>query len=93
MTSMRSPGGDVSQFRCVALDAVGTLIYAEPSVAAVYSSIGQRFGSRVTAEEISPRFREAMCRADAEAERWFGELGRTNEEYEREFWRRIVSEV
>ncbi len=87
------PSVDVSKIRCLAFDAVGTLIFAEPSVAAVYASIGQQFGSRVTAEEIGPRFREAMTHADNEAERWFGELGRTNEDYEREFWRRIVRDV
>ena len=93
MTSLRSPIADVSKIRCLAFDAVGTLIFAEPSVASAYASIGQQFGSQVTADEIGSRFREAMRQADTEAERWFGELGRTNEDYEREFWRRIVREV
>ncbi len=93
MTSSPLLNVDVSKIRCLAFDAVGTLIFAEPSVAVTYASVGQRFGSQVTAEEIGPRFREALCRADTEAERWFGELGRTNEEYEREFWRRMVREV
>ncbi len=84
---------DVSKIRCLAFDAVGTLIFAEPSVPSVYASVGQQFGSKVTPDEIGPRFREALSRADTEAERWFGELGRTNEEYEREFWRRMVREV
>jgi putative hydrolase of the HAD superfamily len=93
VTSPQLPKVDVSNLRCLAFDAVGTLIFAEPSVAKVYASVGQRFGSKMTADEIGPRFREALCRADAEAERWFGELGRTNEEYERDFWRRMVREV
>ncbi|HLQ45840.1 MAG TPA: HAD family hydrolase, partial [Planctomycetaceae bacterium] len=57
------------------------------------AAIGRRFGSRKTVEDIAPRFREAWCRADQQANRWFGELGRTNEIYEREFWRRVVREV
>jgi len=87
------PKLDVSKIRYLAFDAVGTLIFAEPSVANVYATVGQQFGSKVTADEIGPRFREALCRADTEAERWFGELGRTNEDYEREFWQRMVREV
>ena len=93
VTSPQLPKLDVSNLRCVAFDAVGTLIFAEPSVANVYATVGQQFGPKVTADEIGPRFREALCRADTEAERWFGELGRTNEDYEREFWQRMVREV
>lgn len=93
MTISQPPKLDVTKLRCLAFDAVGTLIFAEPSVAKVYAAVGQQFGSKVTSDEIGPRFREALGRADTEAERWFGELGRTNEAYEREFWRRMVSEV
>ena len=80
-------------FRCIAFDAVGTLIFAEPSVAAAYASIGQRFGSRATADEIAARFPQAFRLADKISATWFGELGRTNEEYERKFWQQIVREV
>lgn len=85
--------GSAKRFRCVALDAVGTLIYAEPSVAAAYALHGQRFGSRLPADEVRRRFAEAFRRADELATSRFGEPGRTNEEYEREFWRQVVEEV
>lgn len=81
------------QFRCIALDAVGTLIYAEPSVAAAYAMHGQRFGSRLPAEEVRRRFAEAFRRADESGVVKFGEPGRTSEEHEREFWRQVVQEV
>lgn len=81
------------RFRCIALDAVGTLIYAEPSVGAAYALHGQRFGSRLPAEEVRRRFTEAFRRADESAVVRFGEPGRTNEEFEREFWRQVVQDV
>lgn len=85
--------GTASRFRCIAFDAVGTLIFAEPSVAAAYAAIGQRFDSRQTAAVIKPRFAEAMRRADEYSVVRFGEPGRTNEEHEREFWQRVVLNV
>ena len=85
--------GSAKRFRCVALDAVGTLIYAEPSVGAAYAQYGQRFGSRLSAEQIKTRFADAFPRADASATARFGEPGRTNEEHEFEFWRQVVDEV
>ena len=85
--------GSAKRFRCVALDAVGTLIFAEPSVGAAYAAYGQRFGSRLSAEQITGRFAEAFRRADESAAARFGEPGRTNEEHEREFWRQVVEEV
>ena len=81
------------RFRCVTLDAVGTLIYAEPSVGAAYAQYGQRFGSRLSAEQIKTRFLDAFRHADASAAARFGEPGRTNEEHEFEFWRQVVDEV
>lgn len=84
----------VSQkFRCVALDAVGTVIFAEPSVAEAYTAIGQKFGSRLTVGDVGSRFREAFRKADAQASRWNGEIGATSEAHEREFWRSIVADV
>ena len=85
--------GTAARFRCIAFDAVGTLIFTEPSVAAAYAAIGQRFGSRQTASEIKPRFAEAMCRAEERSVARFGEPGRTNEEHERDFWRQVVLDV
>lgn len=85
--------GSAKRFRCIALDAVGTLIYAEPSVAAAYALYGQRYGSRLSAEEVRERFTEAFGHAEESATVRFGEPGRTNEEYEREFWRQVVLKV
>lgn len=85
--------GSAKRFRCVALDAVGTLIYAEPAVGAAYAQFGQRFGSRLSAEQIKTRFAEAYRRADESAAVRFGEPGRTNEDHEREFWRQVVEDV
>ncbi len=85
--------GSAKRFQCVALDAVGTLIYAEPSVGAAYAQYGQRFGSQLSAEQIKARFAEAFRRADASSVVQFGEPGRTNEEHEFEFWRQVVDEV
>lgn len=85
--------GLAKRFRCVALDAVGTLIYAEPAVGAAYAQFGQRFGSALAADQIKTRFAEAVRRADESAAARFGEPGRTNEEHEREFWRQVVEDV
>lgn len=85
--------GSAKRIRCIALDAVGTLIYAEPSVAEAYALYGQRFGSRLPAEDVRRRFAEAFRRADESAVATFGEPGRTNEEHERVFWRQVVQDV
>ncbi len=85
--------GSAKRFRCIALDAVGTLIYAEPSVTAAYALHGQRFGSRLPAEEVRRRFAAAFRRADEWVVAKFGEPGRTNEEFERDFWRQVVQDV
>lgn len=75
--------------RCVAFDAVGTLIYPEPSVSIAYWEIGQRYGSQQTLEQVRSGFYKA-----------FDELSRgvrgdysTSEAEEKERWREIVSRV
>jgi putative hydrolase of the HAD superfamily len=71
-------------------DAVGTLIYPEPSAARVYAAVGQRFGSRKTRQQIRAAFRQAF---EAEEQRDLeGDLA-TDETYERGRWRRIVRAV
>ncbi|MFM9961194.1 MAG: HAD family hydrolase [Planctomycetaceae bacterium] len=80
-------------FRCIALDAVGTLIFAQPAVSIAYAEIGQRHGSRQSAEQIKKRFADAMLRADELSIARFGEPGRTSEVYEWDFWRQVVSDV
>lgn len=81
------------RFRSIAFDAVGTLIFAEPSVSAVYSEIGTRHGSRQSAEQVQKQFPEAMRRAGQLSVTRFGEANRTDEAHEREFWRQVVLEV
>jgi putative hydrolase of the HAD superfamily len=70
----------------VLFDAVGTLIYPHPPVAEVYWSAGQRFGSRLSVDEIRGRFGEAFRIHYSRGEA-------TSEAGEREQWRRIVSRV
>ena len=85
--------GPSQRFRCIALDAVGTLIFAEPSVSIAYTEIGRRHGSRQSAEQVKSQFAEAMRRADELSVARFGESGRTNEEHERDFWQQVVGDV
>ena len=46
----------LTKIRGVLFDAVGTLIYPDPPVAEAYRSIGRRFGSRLSVEQIAARF-------------------------------------
>ncbi len=76
--------------RAIVYDAVGTLIHVHPSVAAIYLNVGQRFGSRLDANEIRQRFPLAF----AKQEQIDRDLGwRTDEERERQRWRDIVAQV
>lgn len=77
--------------KAVIFDAVGTLLYPDPEPSVVYADVGRRFGSRLTAEEIVPRFRAAFARQetlDAKESGW-----RTSEDREEDRWRQIVSDV
>jgi putative hydrolase of the HAD superfamily len=67
-------------------DAVGTLIYPDPPVAEAYHAAGQKFGSRLSVDEIRGRFRAALSANQA-----CGEA--TSEFRERDRWRRIVCSV
>ena len=71
-------------------DAVGTLIYPEPSVAQVYAETGRRFGSNLTQAEVAERFRQAF--RQHEQDDFAGSL-QTSEEAEFARWRRIVGQV
>lgn len=91
MTSCSSSEAPI--IRCVAFDAVGTLIEAEPSVADVYTDIGRRHGSRLNREHVLQRFVVAfeLC---AESDRKKGAAGLlTSEEREWARWRWIVGEI
>lgn len=74
----------------IALDAVGTLIYADPPVVDVYRDIGAKYGSQLTIDEVGLRFSDAYRVHYAHCER---RGYATDEASEREIWRRIVSTV
>ena len=76
--------------KTIVFDAVGTLIYPDPEVAAVYTQIGEQFGSRLKAEEVAARFRAVFN--EVEARDRAGDL-RTSEEFEYRRWQEIVSRV
>jgi len=78
------------EIAAVFFDAVGTLIHPRPDAASVYAEVGQRLGSRHTAEEIAQRFRSAFHLREEEDRR---EGWRTDEERELRRWREIVAEV
>ncbi len=77
--------------RAVFFDAVGTLIWPEPSVAAAYAAAGHRHGIDLAEQDIWPRFRAALARQDEIDRRVQG--GRTSEAREIERWRGIVADV
>jgi putative hydrolase of the HAD superfamily len=71
---------------CVLFDAVGTLIFPDPPVPQVYHASAQRFGSRISVDEIRRRFRAALSANQACGEP-------TSEDRERNRWRQIVHSV
>jgi putative hydrolase of the HAD superfamily len=74
----------------VVFDAVGTIIHPNPPAPALYAEVGQRFGSKRSASEITPRFLAAFAYEDAIDH----DNGlQTSETREIERWRRIVSQV
>lgn len=78
-----------SKIRCVAFDAVGTLIYPEPSVSRVYWKIGQKYGSRLDHEQVRSGFHNVFQDLAAGARGDFS----TNETEEEERWKEIVRRV
>src|SRR5262249_54077600 len=76
--------------RAIFFDAVGTLIFPDPSAAEVYATVGHRHGSRLPLDVIASRFRAAF-RADEVFDR-LNDL-RTGGEREVRRWRRIVAAV
>ncbi len=88
-----------NDIRAVLFDAVGTLIYPDPSAHTAYFHHGRRFGSKLQPGEIAERFPAAFARrlqadivSDAAES---GALARrpTNELLERRRWQTIVAEV
>jgi putative hydrolase of the HAD superfamily len=84
------PGGLPGGVRAVAFDAVGTLIAPDPPAPAVYAAVGARHGSRLTLADVGERFRTAF-RREEDRDRAAG--WRTDDERERDRWRRIVAAV
>lgn len=80
-----------TDIQAVLFDAVGTLIYPDPPVAAAYAAAGTRFGSRLAPDEIERRFRAAFARQEALDAEKYGH--RTSEERELARWQAIVAEV
>lgn len=76
--------------RAIVLDAVGTLLYADPSVADVYHLAGWQHGSQLRRDEVGRRMRAALAASEA-GEGIVREA--TSETRERERWRRIVRSV
>ena len=50
--------------KAVLFDAIGTLIYPQPSVAEAYHQAGCQFGSHLTVNVIADRFRKALCKQE-----------------------------
>lgn len=84
--------------RWFAFDAVGTLIYPDPPVAAVYCAAARRHGSKLNEDDVRDRFRTAF--RESEQSDFTGPSDwdradrlRTSEEFERGRWRAIVRSV
>lgn len=73
--------------RAVFFDAVGTLLFPNPSAPAVYADVARAHGLALTVAEVRERF-IAAYRTEEEADVVVGWV--TSEERERDRWRRIV---
>jgi putative hydrolase of the HAD superfamily len=71
--------------RVVLFDAVGTLLFPHPPVADAYHRFGRQYGSRLSRNDVMPRFAAAL-------ERHSG-AGETDERRESQRWRSIVCDV
>ena len=79
----------VLAIRCVAFDAVGTLIHPVPSASQVYWETGRRFGSQQSIDQVRSAFHATFERLATGSR---GDYSTSeSEEYER--WRQIVGEV
>ncbi len=90
--SVHRPGPQVP-IRCVALDAVGTLIEADPPVVDAYAEVGRCHGSRLNRAEVGRRFDAALTKS-VEMDLAKGPAGlATSEEAECVRWRWVVGQV
>lgn len=79
-----------AEVQAIFFDAVGTLLFPDPSPATIYAEVGRRHGSRLTVNKIRDRFAAAFALEEA------ADLAaglRTSEERERQRWRSIVAAV
>ena len=82
------------RYRCIAFDAVGTLITPVPSAGEVYYQTARRFGSRLAADEIARRFKQAFRDSERDDAAAAAEAKlMTSEQREHECWRCIVARV
>lgn len=82
------------RYKCIAFDAVGTLIHPTPPPGEVYFTVGRRFGSRLSSNDIARRFKQAF--GDSERADFAGGTGlrlATSEAIEKNRWRQIVAAV
>ncbi len=79
-----------SDVRAVFFDAVGTLLFPEPSAPSVYADAARLFGLHLSASEVRTRFIAAYRREEAAdvAAKWV-----TSEDRERDRWRVIVADT
>lgn len=88
---------NVAMPRAILFDAVGTLIYPEPSVAEAYYRVGQDLGSSRTRSEVKELFRAAYQRSESlfalPDNRGAFDRQPTSDERERQRWRQVVGEV
>ena len=77
-----------SEVRCVLFDAVGTLIYADPPVSAVYREAANEFGLLLDKETVRQRFATAFNKYNAYTKD--GDA-KTSDDNERDRWRAIVA--
>ena len=77
----------------VVFDAVGTLIYPDPSAADVYARYGREYGSQMTVDEIAVRFSNAFHQQEQADQLDKLRRRNTTEQRERERWRTIVTDV
>ncbi len=76
--------------RAVFFDAVGTLLFPNPSALVVYANVARAMGLELAPEEVRTRFLTAYRNQEA-ADRLAGWV--TSEERERDRWRVIVCET
>jgi putative hydrolase of the HAD superfamily len=74
----------------VLFDAVGTLIYADPPVSAVYSNAAKELGLALNEATVERRFADAFSNRYADSQ---AVSESTSEAIERERWRSIVATV